>query len=371
MERKLAHIEKIIDIQPIPGADNILKCTVLGWHCVISKKDKFKIGNKIIYVEVDSIMPNKPEYQFLKNYKFRVKTIKLRKQISQGLILPIPDNWKIDSNKKFTIGEDVTKKLGIIKYISPAEKSELLNQKIKHHWTKKYQITKWLWKYTWFRNFITPIRNKNWPNWVSKTDEDRIQNNPEFLILFADKIVEVTEKIDYQSATFTIKRTPWFKKNIFCVCSRNLRSNNKNSLYWAMAKKYNLKKLFNTIMLTQYWNHFTIQGEQGGPGVQSNRYQLPSSQLFIFNLFRGNNIESYEDMKNFCNYQRLHIVPFIKKCKLSELGNTVDDLIKFSEGRSKINPDIQREGIVVRCIEDRKKMFSFKVVNPKYLLKYE
>lgn len=88
-KRSLAHIEKIVDIKPISGADQIEMCQVLGWECVIAKKDNFKVGDLVVYIEVDSIVPEKPEFEFLRDRKFRVKTIKLRKQISQGLVLPL------------------------------------------------------------------------------------------------------------------------------------------------------------------------------------------------------------------------------------------------------------------------------------------
>ena len=97
MERKLAHIEKIEWIKPIDGADQIEICGVLGWQCVIAKKDNFRVGDIVVYVEVDSVMPERLEFEFLRNRKFRIRTIKLRGQISQGLVLPI----SIHSDNKF------------------------------------------------------------------------------------------------------------------------------------------------------------------------------------------------------------------------------------------------------------------------------
>lgn len=86
--RKLATIREIKDIQPIEGADRIEVATVDGWQVVI-KKGEFKVGDKIIYIEIDSIVPEREEFEFLRDRKFRVRTIKLRKQISQGLIMPL------------------------------------------------------------------------------------------------------------------------------------------------------------------------------------------------------------------------------------------------------------------------------------------
>ena len=89
MARKLASIQKIVDIQPIKDADAIEVCTVLGWQCVIAKKDGFKVGDLVIYIECDSIVPEVPVFEFLRNRKFRVRTIKLKNTISQGLVIPL------------------------------------------------------------------------------------------------------------------------------------------------------------------------------------------------------------------------------------------------------------------------------------------
>ena len=103
MERKLAHIELIESLKPIIGADKIEVATVLGWECVV-KKDEFKVGDKIIYIEVDSVLPEKPEFEFLRDRKFKIKTIKLKGQISMGLILPL--NILKKYGKLEQIGED-------------------------------------------------------------------------------------------------------------------------------------------------------------------------------------------------------------------------------------------------------------------------
>src|SRR5689334_4082598 len=116
MARTLASIRKIVDIQPIAGADRIEVCTVLGWHVVVAKSENHYVGENVIYIEVDSILPPIPEFEFLRVRKYRVKTIKLRGQISQGLILPLsvlPKTWMYERN---FVGQDVTDALGIKKY---------------------------------------------------------------------------------------------------------------------------------------------------------------------------------------------------------------------------------------------------------------
>ncbi|MGL5749427.1 MAG: RNA ligase family protein [Paraclostridium sp.] len=367
MERSLAHIEIITDLSPIKGADKIEVATVLGWQCVV-KKEEFKVGQKIIYIEVDSVLPDKPEYEFLRDRKFRIKTIKLKGQISQGLVIPLPINWDTKS-----VGLDVTKDLGIIKYLSPSEKEESRKIDIESSRLKKFMM-----RYSWFRRiFLSRKQKEGFPYWVSKTDEERIQNIPSILETFKDVDVYVTEKIDYQSATFTGKMIPKFngllgklfplKEYKFIVCSRNLQNNNKNSLYWKIAQKYNIEQI-----LKENPN-LTIQGEQGDTTVQGNKYELNSPHMWVFNIIdhEKNYHFDRDEMVQFCSKYSLDIVPLLYKRKLGECGNSVEELVNFSKGKSLINSKINREGIVIRCIENGKKILSFKVINPDFLLTYE
>jgi hypothetical protein len=230
MERKLATIQKISELKPIKDADKIEVALMesLGWECVV-KKGAFKIGDKVIYCEVDSVMPDKPEYEFLRDRKFRVKTIKLKGQISQGLIL----NWDVlPSNSKSNVldrGNDVTELLGITKYLSPSEEFELKqyqrNLENSKLWYNRYKWLRRLHRYSWFRKSFFPKKNTSyWPYWVSKTNEERIQNIPHVLEQFKDKEVYVTEKIDYQSGTWTGKIVPrfnnWFGVKIFNLINK-------------------------------------------------------------------------------------------------------------------------------------------------------
>ena len=132
MERKLAHIEKISWIKPIKDADKIELCGILGWQCVIAKKENFKIGDKVIYIEIDSIVPEKkPEFEFpSETGRFRIRTVKLRGEISQGLVIPIS---YLSDFSKYDIGDDVTEVLGIVKYLSPSEREEFEQEERKVH----------------------------------------------------------------------------------------------------------------------------------------------------------------------------------------------------------------------------------------------
>jgi len=366
--RKLAHIEKIIDILPIAGADRIELAKILGWQVII-KKEQFVVGDVVVYIELDSVLPKNSEYEFLEKYKYRIKTQKLRNVLSQGLILPLPKDGR---DFKYNIGDDVTELLGITQYVSPSEREAMNNQTNKHHWTKKYLFTKWLWRYEWFRNFVAPIKDNSWPNWVSKTDEERIQNIPDVLDAYKEFSCSITEKIDYQSVTFTSNIVPRynnflgkiFKKTKFIVCSRNLINSNKNSLYWRIAKKYKLDEI------TKKYPKIIIQGEQGDIGVQGNKYGITEPTLWVFNVIKDGVFLNETQMKIFCDEHNLQTVPYLGNVKLGDF-KSVDDIIKFVEGKSKINSKIEREGIVFRYITNGKKQLSFKVINNKFLLKHE
>jgi len=375
-ERKLAHIEIIESLTPIEGADKIEVAQILGWQCVV-KKGEFEAGQKIVYIEVDSIVPEKPEFEFLRDRKFRVKTIKLRGQISQGLVIPVnslPIPKKISAGF-LNIGDDVTKYLGIKKYLSPTEQNELYRQEEKIK-LEKNRLKKFMMRYSWFRKiFLSENKISGFPYWVSKTDEERIQNIPQVLEQFKDNIVYVTEKIDYQSGTWTSKKVPKFGgilsnlpfyKTIFVVASRNLQINNKNSLYWQIAKKYNLENI------CKKYPGIIIQGEQGNSKIQGNKYDLTEPKMWVFNIILPNGkFLNPIEIDEFCQKHSLDSVPLLEKVPLSRLGNDIEDVVKYSQGKSKINNKIQREGIVVRSIENGQKLLSFKVINPKFLLKYE
>lgn len=372
--RKLAHVEIIESLSPIEGADKIEVAKVLGWECVV-KKGEFKVGEKVIYVEVDSVMPELPEYEFLKDRKYRVRTIKLRGQVSQGLVLPMKSlHGGYIRDDKYSLGEDVTENLQITKYLSPSEREEIIQQERKLA-NEKNKLKKFMMRYSWFRKLLLSKKQKSgFPYWVSKTDEERIQNIPYVLEQFKDKEVYVTEKIDYQSVTFTGKMLsntiPIIgkflpKKYQFVVCSRNLTTNDKNSLYWKIAIKYNIEQILRENPT------LTIQGEQGNTNIQGNKYGIKEPTMWVFNIIdhERNYHFTYSQIVVFCKKYGLEYVPLLKTGKLSELGSTVKDFVEFSKGKSTLS-DIPREGVVVRCIEHGKKILSFKVINPDFLLKY-
>jgi len=371
-ERKLAHIEQIEWIKDIPGADKIELCGILGWQCVIAKKDNFKIGDFVVYIEVDSIVPEDPMFEFLRDRKFRVKTIKLRGVLSQGLVTPIS---VLPSKIKISLGLDVSDILKITKYLSPSEKEEFETEQ-KNISLEKNRLKKFMMRYSWFRRiFLSRKCKSGFPYWVQKTNEERIQNLGEkFLIENADKYVYVTEKVDYQSGTWASKKVPKFsgilgkllplKKVLFVVASRNLQTNNKDSLYWKIAEKYNLKSI------CKKYPGIIIQGEQGNSKIQKNKYGLVHPKMWIFNVIMpGIGWLNYEEMNSFREKNNLDIVPFIGYYRLGDICPNMESAIEFAKGESKL-AKINREGVVIRCIEDGKKVLSFKIINNDFLLEH-
>jgi len=164
MSRKLVTIQKLEEIMPITGADFIDFARVKGWWVVV-KKNEFKVGDEILYFEVDSFLPDLPQYEFLKKGSslkrmlvdgeikigIRLKTIKLRGMISQGLIMPL----SILPAGNYVVGQDVSDLLGVIKYEIPIDSS------------------------------LSGIVKGFFPFFISKTDEERCVS--ENVIVITDK----------------------------------------------------------------------------------------------------------------------------------------------------------------------------------------
>lgn len=333
-ERKLASIQVIKDLQPIPGADNIEKATVLGWEVVV-KKGEFKVGDKCIYIEIDSVLPEVDCFEFMRKHKFRLKTVRLKGQVSQGLALPF-----IFTIGTLNEGADVTEHLGITKYEPPVPMP------------------------------LQGFTKGNFPSFLVKTDEPRLQSNPEILEKLMGEEVYITEKLDGTSMSI------YYKDGEIGVCSRNqeLKRTYENR-YWNLVKESNIEEALKEIGL-----NICIQGELVGPGIQGNKYELKSNVFYIYSIF---NI----DKDSFYDFKALHILhsnivfslkcsdvflcPYIGSLRLSQLHD-MDYFKELSKRKSELNHKIHAEGIVVRNMHDigGVNKASFKVINPEFLLKY-
>jgi hypothetical protein len=363
--RQLASIQKIVAINPIEGADKIEVAQVLGWQCVIAKKDNFKVGDLVVYFEVDSILPEKPEFEFLRERKFRIKTIRLRKQISQGLVMPL----SILSPGNYKEGDDVTSIVGVRKYDPEGDvEQKLAEERAK---SSKNRVIKFLAQFSWFRRVLSffPPKKMGFPKFIKKTDEERIQLFPGICQKEMGTSFILTEKLDGQSGTyFLVRNKPrflWFGQDyVFGVCSRNLYlPKPDNSSYWTIAHKYNLRSvLFNLI-----GNHdfVAIQGEIVGEGIQGNKYQIGGHDFYAFNLIypqgRINSVDAANTLAQF----GLKFVPILDVN--FRLKPTVQENVDIARGISLLK-NVPREGVVVRNYD---KDISFKIINPDFLLKYD
>jgi len=339
--RKLASIRKISDIQEIPGADMIELAIVDGWKVVVAKNVGHKVGDKVIYCEIDSFLPIREEFEFLRksSYKkmsdgtegFRLKTIKLRGQVSQGLILPLnvllPSGVSSDDVYE---GLDVTGTLNIVKYEPPIP-AELAG-KVKGLF----------------------------PSFIQKTDEERIQNLSDEYESFknSDKEFYVTEKLDGSSATF------YYKDGVFGVCSRNLElKETEENTFWKVARKMKLEEKLSKLGL-----NISIQGELIGEGIQGNPYKIKGHTVRFFNVFDIDNHQrmSYDTLNEIIvDNLGLQTVP-VTAVPGFKLPNSIDELLKMSEAKSELNDHTEREGVVIRSRDNE---ISFKVISNKFLLK--
>lgn len=355
MERKLASIQTISKIIETPVFDNLEQVCILGWYALV-KKNEFKVGQKVIYIEYDSILPSDvPTFQFMESRKFKVKTLKMRGIVSQGLVFPISllNEFDLSENiiDNLQEGDDVTDVLRIIKYEVPE------NQRI--------QFSK-------VRNF---------PPFIPKTDEMRLQSVPKVLNeLYKDHSYYVSVKEDGSSATYYVKHDYKDSDIHFGVCSRNIESNEKDlsNAYWKIAEKFNLENKLKSFAI----NHgleLAIQGEIGGPGMNgSGVFKNPMGytelEFKIFNIFDITNQKylSFYQMKNILAILDL-ADQLVQIIEVSNIEHTVDEWIEFAKTVKYPASDKPAEGIVIRPTETiwsnvLKDRLSFKVINNNFLI---
>lgn len=381
-DRALAHIEKIEWVKPIEGADNIELIGVLGWVC-IAKKGEFKPGDLAVYIEIDSKCPESDErFAFLAAKHYKVKTMKLGKfkVISQGLALPISLFPELSDK---AIGSDVTENLKITysceedikrksNNVDPDAKYKSMAQRHKKLFSRP--LVRKIMRYKFGRKIMFMLfgkkkdNPKEFPKWIVKTDETRIENVP-FYLESTNKWIK-TEKLDGTSCTFAVDR---IKKNKFefIVCSRNVRQADRNqetyheaNIYWELADKYGIENILTRFAMENGYNRVVLQGEGVG-SVQGNPYKMKENELFVFNLIVDGVRLGTVDMAKFCEQNGLKHVPIIDAEYL--LPKTMEEIKLEADGYSEINPKVKREGFVYRSVDGQQ---SFKNVSREYLLKH-
>ena len=338
--RSLATIQKISDIRPIEGADAIELALIKGWQCVV-KKGEFNKGDLCVYFEVDSFLPIDARYEFLRrtSYRnneymgegFRIKTMTMRGELSQGLALPISEFPEAEPEP----GSDITELLGVRKWELPESISS------------------------------SGVEIGSKPFGIPTTDETRLQSMPEFIEAFNGRPYYITTKMDGTSCT------------VYCydgkvgVCGRNFeyKEDIATCAMWAWVYKHGIKD-----KLLKIGEDIAIQGEFCGAGIQKNRLKLMEPNLYVFDVTilygSGGKKAGLAELQEYCERLGLDMVP------VEEAGDcfnyTLEDLLE--KARGKYQSGLDKEGIVVRTQQAghnntiNHKM-SFKVINNDFLKK--
>ena len=379
-ERALAYIVTIDEVRPLDGYDRVEYARTNGWWVVISKNDNLHVGDKCVYFEIDSLVPETDQrFEFLAAKHYKIKTQKMCKVYSQGLLMPLDRFPELGDAE---VGTDVTSQLGVT-YSTKEDnerkrkigvKDQYKSMAARHPELFKKRSIRWLMKREWGRRLLYVFFGKKranalaFPSFVKKTDEERIENVP--WRINDGMIYVLTEKADGSSGTYVLQRKP-FHRFEFYVCSRNVRQLNENqktyhdhNIYWDMAFKYDIKK-----HLRDYLDEHKdvewvcIQGECVG-SVQGNPLKLSEDDLYVFNFItsKEGRFGSYEG-KEIIEKWGMKWVPILGTDYLS---GTMEEVKANADGKSAINSNVMREGIVYRSLDGQ---ISFKNVSRKYLLK--
>lgn len=402
--RKLASIQRISELNPIEGADAIEVAKVRGWNVVV-KKGEFQVGDLCVYCEIDSILPDglnkkdqvevkaldkeistlkgsikkleqlenegevvdglndmkltlsdlehqreeivarntRPEFEFLRRNKFRIKTIRLRGQISQGICFPLSvldyPLKKAGLTMEVFEGLDVTNILGVTKYEEPIPAC------------------------------LSGVKKGGFPSNQIKSDEERVQNLIDKLPMYRTHTWYVTEKVEGTSGTFILENGE------FRVCSRNMElEESEDNTYWKVAREMNIEDKMRLWSKNNGNVNFNIQGEIIGESIQGNHYRIVGQTLLPFRAFNIDKFEffTYEEFLSMMEEMELETVPILET-NLT-LPETYEELLEYADGQSVLNPKVLREGIVFVSTEPESKndngRLSFKVVSNKYILKH-
>lgn len=341
-ERSLASVQRIAEIKSIPGADAIEAVRVNGWW-VVAKKEEFQVGDLCVYFEIDSVLPVRKEFEFLRKgcyvkkdwlpsgEGFRLRTIKLRGQVSQGLVIPKPTAL-MDAVE----GDVLTAYFGVVKWDPPVP-AELTGQ-----------------------------ARGSFPSFIRKTDQERVQNCYNE-IPSGSYVME--EKLEGSSCTI------YFYNGVYGVCSRNLdleiEEYNKDNAFIKTASRYGFDGA-----LKHFGKNIAIQAELVGPGIQGNIYKLHEPKLFVFDVFDIDKQEYLTPAERTEVLNKLESGGLFKFDRVPVVGNfvmnpsvfcpTTEDILSLAEGKSELNMIQEREGVVFKSLAGR---FSFKAISNVYLLK--
>lgn len=321
---KLAYIGKIIDIQPIKGADFVVSATVVcgeggKWMGTI-QKDQFKIGELVEVYLQDAILPKEDKrFSFLEKYNYRIAMRKFKKVPSECLIM------KNQQAGEFKVGDSIAEIIGVMKYSKPVPAS------------------------------LGGISLGHFPtNIIPKTDEPNFQTVKYMVEYLRGKKFYSTVKADGSSGTV------YMQMDILGCCSRNLELKDGDTVVWKLARKYHL--------MDRLPNDYAIQFEMIGPGIQKNPIGLDEIDMRVFNVWniRERKYLDMKDMFNFCFFLGTPTVDVIDRDITFEF-KTNEELRKYAEG--KYPSGRHREGVVIRPTKEvimNGERVSFKVINLDY-----
>jgi hypothetical protein len=404
--RKLASVVTVTAVMKHPNADKLSLATVGGWQC-ITKLDEFKAGDLAIYCEIDSLLPiDLPEFSFLEtrtsdnkvfNNKMyhRLKSIKMRGELSQGLLVPLPSKYS-----DYKVGDNLTTELGILKYEADSstgteletlpEDSTLITRLV--HWLKgdlEFKLLPWRSEFT-------------------KSEEDRIQNKYTAFVLSRDmrEPFEVSYKLDGASMTvgvvkksdgtlfsainsrnggipLEIPKLNWKEQTRYWL-GRFIQTNRRwykrlsisfplwktspvgfDNQYLKYCTEHNLLD-----RLTQYYlktdRDITLQGELIGPGIQSNFENVPELQFYVYKVFvNGNRQLLPNNAKHIAEELGLNYIPVLHAEYVIPADATIKDILSLADGPSALNGKY-REGVVLKSLT---RFHSWKIISNQYLLK--
>lgn len=342
--RKLVTIRVIDEIRPIENADAIVCAVVDGWEVVV-RKDEYNEGDKVVFCEIDSWIPTTlapfltSKGHFPRTFNGvegeRLKTVKLRGQISQGLILPLEVLGQCGISYTDT-DEDLAPRMGIQKWEKPMSPK------------------------------LAGMAKGNFPAFIPKTDQERVQNLAKKLPLLTlePNIFEATEKLE--GTSMTVYRNDGYNG----VCSRNLDlKQSEGNLYWEVA----LRECIHQKLEAHEVDNVAIQGELIGPGIQGNIYNLDRHEFRVFDVIALDGPGKHEYLKPwareaFCDAMGLEQVPVVFN-DVTLFGVDLQGILALAEGKSVLNLKTEREGLVFRNVSNGS--ISFKVISNRYLIKSE
>lgn len=342
-DRKLATIRRIDEIRSIPDADAIEAAVVGGWVVVV-KRDEFKVGDLVVYLEIDSWVPTelapfltkgKEPREFNGVRGERLRTVKLRGQVSQGLLLPLtvlPHSLGFFYATDKTIGEDVSNWLGIQKWEAPVPAQ------------------------------LTGVVRGTFPGFIPKTDQERIQNLKAELVQWRDPKFswEVTEKLDGSSMTVYVRDED------AGVCSRNmeLKLEDNNSFCTVTRRDQIIER-----MREHGLNNVAIQGELIGEGIQGNKYNIKGQEFWVYDVYSIAESRYFTPVERRAVVEQLGLrhVPVVATSAML-IEQSMDTILADAEGKSVLNPKSEREGIVFKCNEFD---VSFKAISNRWLIRNE